>query len=107
MELEYKLSDFIDSCLNEGQLETARLCYIYAAEQKKITQETYIFLKKLADQKERFLKRQMDEFKLRSEIMQHYTDLENQVDIFEVTHLDDVSLSSDNVAKVADTMTIK
>ncbi len=87
MELEYRLSDFIDCCLNEGQLKTARLCYIYAAEQKKITQETYIFLKKLADQKERFLKRQIEEFELRIQIMGQQTDISKEVDILSTTDL--------------------
>lgn len=116
MELEYKLAAIIGSCINEDQLVTARLCYIKAAETKKINIEQYHFLKKSADHKEQNLKDQMKQFELDRLTVDLHTDMSNSVDIFEVTPmescgsvsaLEDVSLTAENVAKVASTLTLK
>lgn len=87
MEIEYKLSAIIDSCINESQLVTARICYLKAAESKKITQEQYIFLKKSADHKEKFLKDQMAQFELERLSVELHTDMSEVVDIMETTAL--------------------
>ena len=107
MELEYKLAAIIGSCVNEGQLKTARLCYLKAAETQKINIEQYHFLKKSADHKEKWLKDQMDEFELDRLAVDLHTDMSEPVDIFEVLPLENTDVTSANVAKVADTMTIK
>lgn len=101
MELEYQLKSFIDSCLNEGQLETARNCYLLAAESRKITQEQYIFLRKLADHKERELKEQIRLFELHRRRIVSDTEFAKEVDIFEVTPLPSEDVTAANVERVA------
>jgi hypothetical protein len=101
MELEYQLKSFIDSSINEGQLETARNCYILAAESKKITQEQFIFLKRLAAFKLKELKDQMSAFETDRLNISHEIVCADEVDIFEVTPLISEDVTAENVAKVA------
>jgi hypothetical protein len=60
MELEYKLAAIIGSCVNEGQLFTARQCLLKAETQ--LSYEEFVYLRKLADHKETALKQQMVDF---------------------------------------------
>ncbi len=60
MELEYKLAAIIGSCVNEGQLFTARECVLKA--NTRLTSDEYIYLRKLADHKETALRLQMFDF---------------------------------------------
>lgn len=101
MELEYKLAAIIGICINEDQLTSARLCYLTAAENQKITQEQHIFLKKTADHKEQYLKDQMRNFELDKQAVELHTELSNEVDIFEVTPLPSEDVTADNVEKAA------
>lgn len=101
MELEFKLSAIIGSCINEDQLSTARLCYLKAAETRKINIEQYHFLKKTADHKEKWLKDQMAAFELDRLAVDLHTDMGNEVDIFSTTDL------PKTVAEAAEGLTVK
>ena len=93
MELEYKLAAIINSCKHDIQILAARNCYIQAAETKKITAEQYAFLKRLADQREAYLKDQRIKFETNVRTMQQI-DIEEspKVDIFEVTLKPDTTI---------------
>jgi hypothetical protein len=116
MELEYKLANFIDSCLNEGQLLTARNCYIHAATLKRITQEQYVFLRKLADHKERKLQNQTSSYTQTAVSINNEIVYAAEVDIFAETPLppnhiiriyEPKEVTAENVAKVAEGLSIK
>jgi hypothetical protein len=61
MELEYKIAAIIGSCVNEGQLFTARECVRKAI--SRLTHDEGVYLRKLADHKETALRQQMLEFR--------------------------------------------
>ena len=108
MELEYKLAAIIGSCVNEGQLFTARECVLKAS--KRLTHDEFVYLKKLADHKEVALRNQMVEFakdtaKIAGEIQCAIVNIPTNG--YPILALEDVSLSSDNVAKVAAEITLK
>lgn len=96
MELEYKLEAIIGSCVNEGQLFTARECILKAS--NRLMHDEFVYLRKLADHKETALKQQMVDFANNTEAVANE---------LEVLPLENTDVTSDNVAKVADTMTIK
>ena len=96
MELEYKLAAIIGSCVNEGQLFTARECILKAS--NRLMHDEFVYLRKLADHKETALKQQMVDFANNTEAVANE---------LEVLPLENTDVTSDNVAKVADTMTIK
>lgn len=109
MELEYKIAAIIGSCVNEGQLFTARECLLKG--QSKLPYEAFVFLRKLADHKETALKQQMVDFAknteaIASELQCNTVNLPVQESCGLIA-LEDVSLSSDNVAKVAAEITLK
>ena len=60
MELEYKIAAIIGSCVNEGQLFTARECILKAG--NRLMHDEFAFLTHLADHKETALKQQMADF---------------------------------------------
>ena len=109
MELEYKLAAIIGSCVNEGQLFTARECILKAG--NRLMHDEFAFLTHLADHKETALKQQMLEFRTNAAILA--ADLQCSTVSIPVVEscgliaLEDVSLSSDNVAKVAAEITLK
>lgn len=90
MELEYKLAAIIGSCVNEGQLFTARECILKAG--NRLMHDEFVYLRKLADHKETALKQQMVDFANNTEAVTNE---------LEVLPLDDASLNSDNVEKCA------
>jgi hypothetical protein len=103
MELEYKLAAIIGSCVNEGQLFTARECVLQAG--NRLTSEEYVYLRKLADHKEVALKNQMVKFA---------NDTENVAAVLQCTMvnipvtescglvaLEPIDVTAENVAKVA------
>ena len=93
MELEYKLAAIIGSCVNEGQLFTARECILKAS--NRLMHDEFVYLRKLADHKETALKQQMIDFANNTETVAKE---------LEVLPLEDVSVTSDNVAKAAEEM---
>ena len=109
MKLEYKLAAIICSCVNEGQLFTARECILKAS--NRLMHDEYVYLRKLADHKETALKQQMVDFAKNTELvateLQCVTVNIPVVESCGLIALEDVSVTSANVAKVADTMTIK
>ena len=109
MELEYKLAAIIGSCVNEGQLFTARECILKAS--NRLMHDEFVYLRKLADHKETALKQQMVDFAKNTELvateLQCVTVNIPVVESCGLIALEDVSVTSANVAKVADTMTIK
>lgn len=109
MELEYKLAAIIGSCVNEGQLFTARECILKAG--NRLMHDEFVYLRKLADHKETALKQQMADFTKNTEAVANELQC-NTVNIpvqesCGLIALEDVSLSSDNVAKVAAEITLK
>ena len=109
MELEYKLAAIIGSCVNEGQLFTARECILKAS--NRLMHDEFAFLTHLADHKETALKQQMVDFANNTEAVA--TELQCTtvnipvVESCGLIALEDVSLSSDNVAKVAAEINLK
>jgi hypothetical protein len=109
MELEYKLAAIIGSCVNEGQLFTARECVLMAS--KRLTHDEFAFLTHLADHKETALKAQMLEFRTNAAILaadlQCTTVSIPVVESCGLIALEDVSLTAENVERVANTITLK
>ena len=109
MELEYKLAAIIGSCVNEGQLFTARECILKAS--KRLTHDEFAFLTHLADHKETALKAQMLEFRTNAAILaadlQCTTVSIPVVESCGLIALEDVSLTAENVERVANTITLK
>ena len=109
MELEYKIAAIIGSCVNEGQLFTARECILKAG--KRLMHDEFAFLTHLADHKETALKQQMADFTKNTEAVA--TELQCTtvnipvVESCGLIALEDVEVTSDNVAKVAETITLK
>lgn len=109
MELEYKLAAIIGSCVNENQLFTARQCILQAS--KKLTHDEFVFLTKLADHKEQALKEQLETF------IDKVADFKaNETPVIEphesdgspvITDFSNEDVTADNVAMVAETLTIK
>ena len=109
MELEYKLAAIIGNCVNEGQLFTARECILKAG--NRLMHDEFAFLTHLADHKETALKAQMLEFRTNAAILA--ADLQCTtvnipvVESCGVIALEDVSLTAENVERVANTITLK
>ena len=108
MELEYKIAAIIGSCVNEGQLFTARECILKAG--KRLMHDEFVYLKKLADHKEVALRNQMVEFakdtaKIAGEIQCAIVNIPTNG--YPIIALEDVEVTSDNVAKVAAEITLK
>jgi phosphopantetheinyl transferase (holo-ACP synthase) len=109
MELEYKLAAIIGSCVNEGQLFTARECILKAG--NRLMHDEFAFLTHLADHKETALKAQMLEFRTNAAILaadlQCTTVSIPVVESCGLIALEDVSISAENVERVANTITLK
>jgi len=109
MELEYKLAAIIGSCINEGQLFTARECILKAGQ--KLHYEAFVFLRKLADHKETALKQQMVDFANNTEAVANELQCTTvNIPVVEscgLIALEDVSLSAENVERVANQITLK
>jgi len=125
MELEYKLAAIIGSCVNEGQLFTARECILKAV--PKLHHEAFVFLRKLADHKETALKQQMVDFADNTEAVAKdlqcttiglpISESQRLIALepipYEsdgspvITDFTDEELTSENVAKVASSITLK
>ena len=111
MELEYKIAAIIGSCVNEGQLFTARECVRKAI--SRLTHDEGVYLRKLADHKETALRQQMLEFRNNAEAVATELQCTTETKLILTKHylglvsLEDVSVTSNNVAKVAETITVK
>ena len=109
MELEYKLAAIIGSCVNEGQLFTARECILKAG--SRLMHDEFAFLTHLADHKETALREQMAKFAENTEAvakeLQCTTVNIPVVESCGLIALEDVSLSAENVERVANTITLK
>jgi len=125
MELEYKLAAIIGSCVNEGQLFTARECILKAG--NRLMHDEFAFLTHLADHKETALKQQMVDFANNTEAVANELQCttiglpisESQRLIalepipYEsdgspvITDFTDEELTSENVAKVASSIILK
>ena len=103
MELEYKLAAIIGSCVNEGQLFTARECVLKA--NTRLTSDEYIYLRKLADHKELALKEQMvkfasDTIKVAAELQCTMVNIP-AMESCGLVALEDIELTAANVEKAA------
>lgn len=125
MELEYKIAAIIGSCVNEGQLFTARECLLKG--QSKLPYEAFVFLCKLADHKETALKQQMADFtkntcdvaiELQCTTVGLPISESNRLIALEpipyesdgspvITDFTDEELTAENIAKVASTLILK
>ena len=125
MELEYKIAAIIGSCVNEGQLFTARECLLKG--QSKLPYEAFVFLFKLADHKETALKQQMADFtkntcdvaiELQCTTVGLPISESNRLIALEpipyesdgspvITDFTDEDLTTENIAKVASSITLK
>ncbi len=125
MELEYKLAAIIGSCVNEGQLFTARECILKAS--KRLTHDEFAFLTHLADHKETALKEQMAKFAENTEAVAKdlqcttiglpISESQRLIALepipYEsdgspvITDFTDEELTTENVAKVASSITLK
>jgi hypothetical protein len=109
MELEYKLAAIIGSCVNEGQLFTARECVLMAS--KRLTHDEFVYLIKLANHKETALKQQMVDFANNTEAVANELQCTTvNIPVVEscgLIALEDVSLTAENVERVANTITLK
>jgi hypothetical protein len=109
MELEYKLAAIIGSCVNEGQLFTARECILKAG--ARLMHDEFAFLTHLADHKETALKQQMVDFANNTEAVANELQCTTvNIPVVEscgLIALEDVSLKSANVEAFAKTITLK
>lgn len=123
MELEYKIAAIIGSCVNEGQLFTARECILKAG--NRLMNDEFVYLCKLADHKEVALRNQMVEFardtaKIAGEIECAIISIPvnnaagiSVLEPFEsdgtpvITDFTDEDLTTENIAKVASTLILK
>ena len=109
MELEYKLAAIIGSCVNEGQLFTARECILKAS--NRLMHDEFVYLRKLADHKERALKQQMVDFANNTEAVANELQCTTvNIPVVEscgVIALEDVSLKAANVESYAKTIMVR